>query len=123
MTDLIRNRLDENQELQQLLRSREWAGDNVGILFRRYMDVACSVEGVTEEDALEYLHEEDVKDSASGPEDDLHRSPLGAINAILANDEASTDEELVQHFQTFGLSEKEARKHVARRSSMLGGRL
>lgn len=42
-----------------------------------------------------------------------------AIDAILTNDEASSDDELVAHFQTFGLTEGEARTQVARRDEML----
>lgn len=46
-----------------------------------------------------------------------------AIDAILSNDEASSDDELVAHFQTFGLTEAEARNQVARRTAMLNQRL
>ena len=38
------------------------------------------------------------------------------ITAVLANDEYSTDEELVQYFILNKISEKDARKWVARRN-------
>ena len=46
----------------------------------------------------------------------------GWIKSILSNDEASTDEELVQHFmKEGGLSEEEAKKWVSQRTEYLGG--
>jgi len=46
------------------------------------------------------------------------------IKATLTNDEASTDEELVQHFMKVGgLSEQEARAWVAKRGEYLRGEL
>jgi len=41
------------------------------------------------------------------------------ITAVLANDEFSTDEELVRYFLLNGLSERDAQKWVARRSDYL----
>ena len=48
------------------------------------------------------------------------------IRAVLINDEASTDEELVSHFISEGagrITEQEARVWVARRSGFLRGAL
>lgn len=45
-----------------------------------------------------------------------------AIKAILMNDEASTDAELIAHFQAeFGMDEWEAREWVKRRDEFLNG--
>lgn len=45
---------------------------------------------------------------------------LAAVNSILAKDEASTYEELVEHFvNSFGLTIEEATAHVARRDEEL----
>lgn len=51
----------------------------------------------------------------------MKKSVLDWINAILHNDEASTDQELVDHFvKEGGLSVEEAQRFVAQRDKCLG---
>lgn len=41
------------------------------------------------------------------------------VNAILHNDESSTDEELIEHFRKGGLTQQEAQKAVSQRNECL----
>ena len=41
------------------------------------------------------------------------------VNAILHNDEASTDKELIEHFTKNGLTQQEAQKVVSQRNQCL----
>jgi hypothetical protein len=41
------------------------------------------------------------------------------VNAVLHNDEASTDEELIEYFRKGGLTQREAQKAVSQRSKCL----
>jgi hypothetical protein len=41
------------------------------------------------------------------------------VNATLHNDEASTDEELIEHFSKGGLTQQEAQKAVSQRNKCL----
>lgn len=56
------------------------------------------------------------------PLEDLlaHANRRRAIDAILSNDEASTDEELISHFMSeIGLTEAQAKQQVSKRTEML----
>jgi hypothetical protein len=74
----------------------------------------CSVHGLR---IKEYRHTVGTNHVTATVYPTIGTKALAAIYSILCNDEASTDEELVAHFQTFGLTASQAREQVARRAA------
>ena len=55
----MNNKIENNAEIMALVNSQEWASDTLGLLQREFFDL-CNKHGISEAEASDWLHGDDL---------------------------------------------------------------